>query len=81
MISCKNQEEVDYYWNRFVNDGGQESMCGWLKDKYGVSWQIIPEVLPHYIANPNQEKAGKATKAMLQMKKIVIKDLEEAFNS
>ncbi|MEP4533055.1 MAG: VOC family protein [Cyclobacteriaceae bacterium] len=81
LINCKNQEEVDYYWNRFIGDGGVESKCGWLKDKFGVSWQVIPEQLGSFIGNPDQKKAGKAPQAMLKMKKIDIHIIEKAFNS
>ncbi len=80
-VDCKDQEEVDYYWNKFLDDGGQESMCGWLKDKYGVSWQIIPEKLIQMINHPEKEKAKKAMEAMMGMKKIVVRELEEALNS
>ncbi|WP_258104287.1 VOC family protein [Marinoscillum sp. MHG1-6] len=81
LINCKDQKEVDYYWDRFIRDGGTPSKCGWLKDKFGLSWQVIPESLPHFIANRDQGKAGKATQAMLQMSKINIDEIEKAFNS
>lgn len=76
VVDCKDQEEVNYYWNALTADGGEESMCGWLKDKYGVSWQIIPRRLNELLSD--KEKAGRATQAMLKMKKIIIKDLENA---
>lgn len=81
IIDCKDQKEVDYYWNK-LTEGGDEKfqICGWLKDKYGLSWQVIPRVLEEMLADPDQEKAGRAMKAMLTMKKIIIKDIEEAFN-
>ncbi len=75
FVDCDGQEEVDKYWNTFIADGGQESMCGWLKDKYGVSWQIIPIQMGQLIG---QDKTGKVMQAMLKMKKIIIKDLEDA---
>jgi predicted 3-demethylubiquinone-9 3-methyltransferase (glyoxalase superfamily) len=81
VVDCKDQEEVDYYWNKLTSDGGQESMCAWLKDKFGVSWQIVPKVLIEMLGDKNPLKAQKAMQAMLQMKKIIIKDLEKAFNS
>jgi predicted 3-demethylubiquinone-9 3-methyltransferase (glyoxalase superfamily) len=81
MIDCKDQAEVDYYWDKFITDGGKESQCGWLKDKYGLSWQIVPEALPKLMMHPDQEKAGKAMQAMLKMRKIVVAELEAAFNS
>ena len=81
VVDCKDQEEVDYYWNKLTSDGGQESMCGWLKDKFGVSWQIVPKILMDMLNDKDSTKAQKAMQAMLQMKKIIIKDLEKAYNS
>lgn len=81
IVECKNQEEVDYFWNTFTQNGGQESECGWLKDKYGLSWQIVPKQLDELSSDQNKEKAGKVMQAMLQMKKIDIAKLEEAYNS
>lgn len=81
FVNCQTQEEVDYYWNKLTADGGQESRCGWLKDKYGLSWQIIPESLGKMMGDPDKEKVQKMTGAMMQMNKLVIADLESAFNS
>jgi predicted 3-demethylubiquinone-9 3-methyltransferase (glyoxalase superfamily) len=78
MVSCDTQEEVDHFWNGFIENGGEESMCGWLKDKFGVSWQITPKILPKLLADRNREKANKAMQAMMKMRKIVIADLEKA---
>ena len=75
VIHCKDQEEIDTYWNRFVSDGGSESMCGWLKDKYGVSWQVVPSNIDQLLMHP--EKGQRAVQAMLQMKKLDIKKLSE----
>lgn len=77
-VLTNNQEETDYYWNNMTKDGGEESMCGWLKDKFGVSWQITPAMLPKLINHPDKDKAQKAMQAMMKMKKIVIADLEKA---
>ena len=77
LISCKDQDEVDYYWNRLV-DGGEESQCGWLKDRFGLSWQIVPDRLFELIGDADPARAAAATRAMLGMRKIVIADLEEA---
>ncbi len=77
QIFCDTQEEVDYYWNKLTEDG-QESECGWLKDKYGLSWQVIPRVLVDLIADPDPQKAKRATEAMLSMKKLDIAALEKA---
>lgn len=76
-VDCKDQEEVDYFWNTFTKDG-TESQCGWLKDKYGLSWQIVPTRLGELLTDPDKGKADRAMKAMLEMKKIVIADLEKA---
>lgn len=80
VVDCKDQEEVDYYWTKFTSEGGQESMCAWLKDKFGVSWQIVPARLGELIGSPEKEKADRAMQAMLKMKKIIIADLEKAFD-
>jgi predicted 3-demethylubiquinone-9 3-methyltransferase (glyoxalase superfamily) len=77
MISCKDQAEVDYYWDRLV-DGGEESQCGWLKDRFGLSWQVTPDRLFELITDPDPGRAAAATKAMHGMRKIVIAELEEA---
>ena len=66
---------MDYSWNHLTADGGKESMCGWLKDKFGVSWQIVPKQLIEALSNQDKERAGQAMQAMLKMKKIVIADL------
>jgi predicted 3-demethylubiquinone-9 3-methyltransferase (glyoxalase superfamily) len=78
-VHCKDQAEVDYYWNALTADGGQESMCGWLKDKFGVSWQIVPEVLDKMLADPERKKAGRAMQAMLGMQKLDIAGLQKAY--
>lgn len=77
MVSCKDQDEVDYYWQRLL-DGGEESQCGWLKDRFGVSWQIVPDRLFELLNDPDPARAAAATKAMLGMRKIVIAELEAA---
>ena len=78
-VSCKTQEEVDYYWNTLTAAGGQESDCGWLKDKYGLSWQVVPRALIEMISDPDKAKSQRAFNAMLQMKKIDIAELKKAF--
>ena len=75
VVHCEDQDEIDYYWDRLVSGGGQESMCGWLKDKYGLSWQIVPNVLPELMRGP---KAGKVMQAFMQMKKFDIARLQRA---
>jgi len=78
VIHCHDQAEVDRYWDALTADGGQESMCGWLKDKYGVSWQVVPDRLIELLSDADPGKAGRATQAMMQMQKIIIADLEAA---
>ena len=75
VVYCETQEEVDTYWER-LSEGGEEGPCGWLKDKFGLSWQIIPTALPRLLADPDAEKAQRAMAAMLEMKKIDIETLE-----
>ncbi len=75
VVNCDGQEEVDFYWNAFVSNGGQESQCGWLKDKFGLSWQIVPKQLADWISHPQKEKREYALNSMLKMKKIIIADL------
>ena len=77
QVSCKTQEEVDAFWTK-LTDGGEEGPCGWLKDRYGVSWQIIPTVLPELLSDPDQEKSQRVMRAMLEMKKLEIDALERA---
>ena len=77
LIDCADQAEVDYYWER-LTDGGEESQCGWLKDRYGLSWQIIPTALHTLLGDPDPGRSGRAMKAMLQMNKIDIAELERA---
>jgi predicted 3-demethylubiquinone-9 3-methyltransferase (glyoxalase superfamily) len=79
QIECDDQDEVDYYWTRLTEGGGEPGPCGWLKDKYGVSWQVVPKRLIEMIGDPDQEKAGRATKAMLAMGKLDIAALEQAY--
>ncbi|EUA19800.1 MULTISPECIES: VOC family protein [Mycobacterium] len=76
-VHCKDQGEVDYYWQR-LSDGGEESQCGWLKDRFGLSWQIVPDRLYELISDPDPARATAATKAMLEMRKIVVAELEQA---
>ena len=77
-IDCADQAEVDYLWER-LTDGGEESMCGWLKDRYGLSWQVVPRDLPKLLSDPDPEKSGRVMQAMLKMKKINVHALREAY--
>ena len=77
QVSCETQDEVDDYWTR-LTDGGEEGPCGWLKDRFGVSWQIVPTALPRLLTSPDPEAAQRVMRAMLNMKKIEIAELERA---
>jgi predicted 3-demethylubiquinone-9 3-methyltransferase (glyoxalase superfamily) len=80
QVNCETQEDVDYYWERLSAGGDEKAQqCGWLKDKYGVSWQVVPEVLPGMISDPDSEKSGRVMKAMLKMKKLDIAELKRAY--
>ncbi|HEY6899454.1 MAG TPA: VOC family protein [Puia sp.] len=78
VIDCEDQAEVDYYWNKLTAEGGQPSQCGWLKDKFGLSWQVVPKALIQLLQDKDKARAGRVMQAMLQMKKIDIKKLKEA---
>jgi len=80
LVDCKTQEEVDDLWEKLTADGGEESMCGWLKDKFGLSWQIIPTTLSEMLSDPDPEKAGRVMQAMLKMNKIDIEGLLRAYD-
>jgi predicted 3-demethylubiquinone-9 3-methyltransferase (glyoxalase superfamily) len=80
QVHCKSQNEVDYYWEKLSQGGDEKAQqCGWLKDKYGVSWQIVPTVLGEMMQDKNAEKSGRVMKALLQMKKLDIKTLKQAY--
>ncbi|HEX5940643.1 MAG TPA: VOC family protein [Anaerolineales bacterium] len=80
LVSCNSQAEVDELWEKLTADGGEEGNCGWLKDKYGLSWQIIPTALNEMLSDPDPEKAGRAMQAMLKMNKIDIQGLKQAYD-
>ena len=77
QVACEDQEEVDAFWSK-LSEGGEEGSCGWLKDKLGVSWQIVPTALPELLGDPDKEKSQRVMAAMLKMKKIDIAELERA---
>ena len=79
FVKCQTQGEVDSYWNALLADGGVEQQCGWIADKYGLSWQIIPDALGRYMADPDREKANRVMQAMLTMKKLDIAGLDAAY--
>jgi predicted 3-demethylubiquinone-9 3-methyltransferase (glyoxalase superfamily) len=78
FIDCETQAEVDYYWDKLAEGGGQQQ-CGWLKDRFGLSWQVIPKALGRFLMDEDREKANRVMQAMLKMKKIVVADLETAY--
>jgi predicted 3-demethylubiquinone-9 3-methyltransferase (glyoxalase superfamily) len=78
VVNCETQEEVDYYWER-LSEGGEKSHCGWLKDKFGLSWQVTPTILGKLMADKDQEKANRAMQAMLKMDKLDIEPLQRAY--
>ncbi len=77
MVNCRTQKEIDYYWKRLTK-GGRESRCGWLTDKFGLSWQIIPDILGALLGDKDEARSGRAMQAMLQMGKLDIKTLQQA---
>ncbi|MEC5145582.1 VOC family protein [Chitinophaga sp. 212800010-3] len=79
VIDCADQQEVDYYWNKLIADGGEPSMCGWLKDKYGLSWQVTPRILLTYMNDSDKAKAARVMAAMMKMSKIEIPAIEAAY--
>ena len=79
MVECETQEEIDYYWEKLTAGGGQESMCGWLKDKFGVSWQVTPTGLDEMLRDRDTEKVERVTNAFLKMKKFDIEELKKAY--
>jgi predicted 3-demethylubiquinone-9 3-methyltransferase (glyoxalase superfamily) len=81
IVDCADQKEVDHFWDKLTANGGEESMCGWLKDPYGVSWQIVPQQLGEMLGGDDKKKAGRAMEAMLKMKKLDIATLQQAFDA
>ena len=80
LVSCDSQEEVDQFWNA-LSEGGEEGPCGWLKDRFGVSWQVVPRQLGEMLGDPDRERAGRAMEAMLKMSKIDVAELRRAFEA
>ena len=78
QVHCATQEEIDYYWGK-LTEGGEEGPCGWLKDRYGLSWQVVPKILPDMLMDPDPEKSGRVTKAFLQMRKFDVEALKRAY--
>ncbi|MBE0683652.1 MAG: VOC family protein [Anaerolineales bacterium] len=80
FVNCEDQAEVDYFWNALTADGGEESMCSWCKDKYGLWWQIVPKQLGELMGDPDPVKSKRVMDAMLKMKKIIVADLQKAYD-
>jgi predicted 3-demethylubiquinone-9 3-methyltransferase (glyoxalase superfamily) len=79
-VDCADQAEVDYFWNELTADSGEESMCGWCKDKYGLWWQIVPKQLGKLMGDPDPEKSQRVMDAMLKMQRIIVADLQKAYD-
>ena len=79
FVSVDSQDEADTFWERLIAEGGQASKCGWLKDRFGLSWQVVPKALGRYLSDPDRAKANRVMQAMLAMQKIVIADLDAAY--
>jgi predicted 3-demethylubiquinone-9 3-methyltransferase (glyoxalase superfamily) len=80
MVNCETQAEVDHFWDKLISNGGQPSQCGWLKDKFGLSWQITPSALGKLMSDPDPAKSGRVMQAMLKMTKIDIAELQRAYD-
>jgi len=78
FVECRDQREIDYFWKKLISGGGEESQCGWLKDKFGLSWQIVPAIMGDLVGDEDEAKAGRAIQAMMKMKKLIIADLKKA---
>jgi predicted 3-demethylubiquinone-9 3-methyltransferase (glyoxalase superfamily) len=79
VVNCETQEEIDYFWEKLTADGGKESQCGWLKDKFGLSWQIVPTIVGELMTGKDPEKSNRVMQAVLQMKKLDIKKMQDAY--
>ncbi len=79
QVPCETQEEIDYFWRRLIEGGGQEGPCGWLKDKFGLSWQVFPKAVPQMLMDPDKAKAARVMHAFMQMKKMDTAALEKAY--
>ena len=80
-VKAETQEDIDYYWNKFTSEGGAESMCGWCRDKFGLSWQIFPPLLTRMLSDKDKMKSGRVMQAMMKMKKIDIPTLQNAYDT
>ncbi len=81
IINCDTQDEIDYYWNSLIADGGEESMCGWLKDRFGLSWQVVPTILNKMMTDPDPQKVKRLFNAIFQMRKLDIEVLKQVYEN
>jgi predicted 3-demethylubiquinone-9 3-methyltransferase (glyoxalase superfamily) len=79
QVMCETQDEIDYYWSRLTVDGGQEGPCGWLKDKFGLSWQIVPAAIPRMMSDPDARKSARVMNAFMTMNKLDLAAIERAY--
>ena len=79
QVLCETQDEIDYYWSQLTGNGGQEGPCGWLKDRFGLSWQVVPSTIPRMMSDPDSSKTARVMNAFLQMKKLDIATIERAY--
>ena len=79
-VNCETQEEIDYYWDKLTADGGKPSRCGWLEDKFGLSWQIVPTILPKLMSGGDPKKSNRMMQELLKMDKLIIADLQKAYD-
>lgn len=79
VVNCETQEEIDHYWQKLTADGGEEVQCGWLKDKFGLSWQVVPTIIGELMGSGDAEKSGRVMQAILQMKKLDIQTMKDAY--
>lgn len=79
VVNCDTQKEIDYFWEKLIADGGAESMCGWLKDKFGLSWQVVPTIIGELMSDKDPEKSNRVMQAVLQMKKLDIQKMKDAY--
>ena len=80
VVNCEDQKEIDYYWTKLTSEGGQESQCGWLKDKFGLSWQIVPKILGKLLSDADPSRSQRVMQALMPMKKLIIDDLQKAYD-
>lgn len=80
VVNCEDQKEIDYYWTKLTSDGGQESQCGWLKDKFGLSWQIVPTILGKLLSDTDPKRSQRVMQTLMPMKKLIIDDLQKAYD-